>query len=179
MDVHLRRRIAFATVLTLVGVPAYLALGRDASGSTAGTNVEAATGSAGSGSPEPSPESTAAFTVPVTEMPTPVFLDNTAVIVPPAVIDVVRPEPVNGNEVQGKASFIRYADWRGDRPCTTGLAREGVLVTVTNTANGLSTVCRNTLGLDLPADVTVLLDTDLYTTIADLADAPVFVRITW
>jgi hypothetical protein len=174
MDVHQRRRVAIASVLTLAAIPAYLMLSRDAAGSTepaldATTVVTEQLGA----------ESTVVFTMPPTTMAGPIFLDNTAVIVPPAVIDVVRPEPAADNQVEGRATYRRYDDVPGPGTCTTGAVREWGEVTVTNIANGLSVTCVNTLGLRLPDGVQIVLDTNLYTTIADLADAPIFVRITW
>lgn len=178
MDVHLRRRIAFASVLTLIAVPAYLVLGRDTADSSIDpTAIATAAGEADTGSTDTGALDT--MTVPATDMPTPVFLDNTVVIVPPAVIDVARPEPIEGRQADGKASFREYNEPAGMRPCTTSLTQEGAEVTVTNTANGLSVVCTNVFGLDLPPGVTVVLDTDLYSTMANLSDAPIFVRVTW
>jgi hypothetical protein len=174
MDVHQRRRVALASVLTLAAIPAYLMLGREAAGSTepaldASTVVTEQLGA----------ESTVAFTVPPTTMAGPIFLDNTAVIVPPAVIDVVRPEPTADNQVEGRATFLRYDTTADERLCTAYVATNGAVLTVTNIANGLSLTCRNRYGEPLPAGVDLLIDTDLYTRIADLADAPIFVRFDW
>ena len=174
MDVHLRRRVAFATVLTLVAVPAYLILGRDAADSS-GSVVSMGDTTV----PQDGAESTVAFTLPPTTIAGPIFLDNTAVIVPPAVIDVVRPEPTSDNRLEGRASFQRFDTTSDERLCTSYAMSNGALLTVTNIANGLSATCRNRWGTPLAAGVDVVLDTDLYTRIADLADAPIFVRITW
>ncbi len=174
MDVHLRRRVAFATVLTLVAIPAYLMLGRDAADSST-----AATGTNDTSVAMTGAESTVAFTLPPTTIAEPIFLDGDVVIVPPAVIDVVRPEPTSDNQFEGRATFQRFGTSGADGICTVYVVPDRTLVTVTNIANGLSTTCRNRHGIQLPAGVDLVLDTDLYTSIADLVDAPIFVRLTW
>lgn len=174
MDMHLRRRVAFATVLTIVAVPAYLLIGRDAASST-----ESAAAVTGAVDTVVGAESTVAFTIPPTTMAVPIFLDNDAIVVPPAVIDVVRPEPTSDNLRDGRATYQRYDTTTDERLCTAYAATNGALLTVTNIANGLSITCRNRYGVALPAGVDLVLDTDLYTRIADLADAPIFVRFDW
>lgn len=174
MDVHLRRRVAFATVLTLVAIPAYLMLGRDAADSSTSVTGESDTTLAMTGA-----ESTVAFTLPPTTIAEPIFLDDDVVIVPPAVIDVVRPEPTSDNRLEGRATFQRFETTTAERLCTSYAMPDGTLLTVTNVANGLSATCRNRWGTPLASGVDVVLDTDLYTSIADLADAPIFVRLTW
>jgi hypothetical protein len=174
MDVHLRRRVAFATVLTLVAVPVYLVLGRDGAESSSSAAAVSDTTAAPDGAP-----STVAFTLPPTTMAGPIFLDDSNVIVPPAVIDVVRPEPTTDNRLEGRASFQRFETTTDERLCTSYAIGNGALLTVTNIANGLSVTCRNRWGTPLASGVDLVLDTDLYTRIADLADAPIFVRITW
>ena len=52
-------------------------------------------------------------------------------------------------------------------------------ITVTNTDNGLSTTCTNTLDVAKPADADIVIDTNVYVAIADLVDAPVPVRLSW
>jgi hypothetical protein len=63
--------------------------------------------------------------------------------------------------------------------CTTLLAPDGALLTVTNLDNGQTTTCTNTLGMALPAGSDIVLNTAIYVTIGDLADAPVPVRVSW
>jgi hypothetical protein len=53
------------------------------------------------------------------------------------------------------------------------------VLTVTNTDNGQTTTCTNSISTPLPAGVDIVLHTDLFTVISDLADAPVPVRISW
>ena len=63
--------------------------------------------------------------------------------------------------------------------CTTLLAPDGAVLTVTNLDNGQSTPCTNTLGMALPSGSDIVLNTAIYVTIGDLADAPVPVRVSW
>jgi hypothetical protein len=49
----------------------------------------------------------------------------------------------------------------------------------TNTDNGQTTTCLNSVSTPLPAGVDIVLHTDIFTQISDLADAPVPVRISW
>ena len=170
MDVYQRRRVAIAAVFTVAAVPIVLLLGSDDSASTAVTD--------GSGTVA-TVETTIEFTVPTTAEQLPVFLDNTAVIVPPAVIDVARPLATTATEQQGRATYLRYLQTSVARPCTAPKAPSGAVITVTNIDNGLTTTCTNTLGVSIAAEVDIAIDTLVFTTIADLVDAPIFVRMSW
>jgi len=63
--------------------------------------------------------------------------------------------------------------------CTTGVVGGGVKVTITNLSNGQSVVCRNDLSVRLPDGVGILVNTDLLAQIANIANAPIAVRLTW
>jgi hypothetical protein len=170
MDVYQRRRVAIAAVFTLAAVPIVMLLDSGDSDSSAVTD--------GSGTIA-AVETTIEFTVPTTAEQLPVFLDNTAVIVPPAVIDVARPEATTATEQQGRATYLRYLQASVTRPCTAPRAPSGAVITVTNIDNGLSATCTNTLGVSIAADIDIAIDTQVFTTIADLVDAPIFVRMSW
>ena len=51
--------------------------------------------------------------------------------------------------------------------------------TVENIDNGQTTTCTNTLGMAIPAAADIVLHTDVFGEIGDLADAPVPVRVSW
>lgn len=169
MDVHERRRLALATAFTLVALPAIWLFDRD--DPTATPNVAAA----GVPALEPAVPSVAA----TTEPEAPIFLDNTVAVVAPAVIDIALPDPPGDDEATGDASYRRFVEPPTPRPCATPLAPSGAVVTVTNVDNGLSTTCVNTLGVSTPPATVIAIDTDVFTEIADLVDAPVPVRISW
>jgi hypothetical protein len=59
------------------------------------------------------------------------------------------------------------------------LAPWGKTLTVTNTDNGQTTTCLNSISTPLPAGVDIVLHTDVFALISDLADAPVPVQISW
>lgn len=169
MDVHERRRVVLATAFTLVALPAIWLLDRDDPAATPGV--------AAAGLPAPAVEEAQATIE--TEPELPVFLDNTVVVVAPAVIDVALPEAPGANEVTGTAAYKTFPADSGDRKCAAPTAPTGALLTVTNMDNGLSITCRNTQGVSMPYGVTVGIDTDLFIEIADLVDSPVPVRLSW
>jgi hypothetical protein len=171
MEVHERRRLVVATAFTLIALPSIWLLDRDDPGSRGSSSVAAA----GLETPDPA----ASASTPTTEPERPIFLDNTAVVVAPAVIDVALPDAPGDREALGKATYRRYLDSTIPSPCTTYLAPSGATVTVTNIDNGLSTTCTNTLGVSKPADADIVMHTDVYVAIADLVDAPIPVRLSW
>ncbi|CAB4550155.1 MAG: hypothetical protein F2534_05350 [Actinobacteria bacterium] len=169
MDVHERRRIALATVFTVVALPAIWLFDRD--------DPTASPGVAAAGVPAPAVSTVEELPVD-TEPEVPVFLDNTVVVVAPAVIDVALPDAPGDDEKEGTASFKRF-DQTTDRMCAAPGLPSNTLITVTNIDNGLSITCRTTNGVSVPYGVAVTIDTDLFVKIADLVDAPVPVRISW
>ncbi len=169
MEVHERRRIVLATVLTIVALPAVWLLDRDdPSPSPNVAAVGVPTPEAGAVTPE------ATFTPQV-----PAFLENTVVVPDPAVIDIAVPDSVNPNQIQVKLTYKNYESIQVDSPCTTVKAPSGARITVTNVDNGQSVACINTLGMSVPVGADMAIDINLYVKIADLVDAPVPVRISW
>lgn len=169
MDVHERRRVVLATAFTLVALPAIWLFDRDDPAATSGV---AAVGL-------PTPAVSEASPTIETEPEMPVFLDNTVVVVAPAVIDVALPEAPGENEIEGTAAYKTFPVDTGDRKCAAPTAPSGVLLTITNVDNGLSLTCRNTQGVSMPYGITVGIDTDLFIQIADLVDSPVPIRLSW
>jgi hypothetical protein len=109
----------------------------------------------------------------------PVFLEDATPVVAPAVIDIAIPAGPGSREARGAATFRRFGGPPSESPCSTPLAPPGVVVTVTNVDNGLSTTCTNTRSVTVPPGADITLDTVVYVTIAELVEAPVPVRITW
>ena len=108
----------------------------------------------------------------------PIFLNGPAAGADPAGVDIIIPPGPSATEAKGKASFRRYPD-PSKRPCTTALAPWGKILTVTNTDNGQTTTCLNSVSTPLPAGVDRVLHTDIFTQISDVADAPAPVRSSW
>lgn len=170
MEVHERRRIVLATVLTVVALPAVWLLDRD--DPTPSPNVAAAGVPTPAAAAEAAPDDSFVPEVPV-------FLDNTAVVPQPAVIDIAVPDTVNPNQTEVLLTYKNYESIQVERPCSAVAAPSGAQITVTNVDNGQSVVCTNTLGMSIPIGAEMAIDINLYVKIADLVDAPIPVRISW
>lgn len=173
MNTSDRRRVVFATVFTVVALPALWVSGRDQAQTTTAPSAGAVgleTRTAGEAHPT---------TITTTYRPaSPVFLGNAegaTAADPPEIAIEQGTDPV-GNFADVKASFRRY---QSSDSCTTPYAGGGVRITVTNTDNGQSLTCRNVLGPAVPPGDGILVHTELLATITNLADAPISVRISW
>lgn len=158
-----RRRIGLATVLTVVALPAIWMLGAK------GDDAHPALGAAGA----PQIQSQAA-TSDTYQSPLPVFLNGKPLALPPSQVDVAVPPAGSANDKPGTASYR----WIGRSTCWSALAPSGTVVTVTNVANRQSIRCTSSAATT-PAGVDIVLDTNAFATIADLADSPIHVRVTW
>jgi len=167
---HDRRRVVVASVFTLVALPALWVLNRESAATSGAPNIGAAGVDIRSGA-DAAPETTAYEPEP------PLFVGGDQVPVPPAAVVVAVPPPTGANEVTAKASFHRYS--AGSRQCTTLLAPDGALLTVENIDNGQKTTCTNTLGMAMPAGADIVLNTEVFGEIGDLADAPLPVHVSW
>lgn len=166
-----RRRAVVASIFTVVALPALWVLNRESAATSAAPKVGAAGVDVAAD---------AANTVPATEPyqpEPPSFVGGDEQPASPNQIDVAIPPAPGENEVIAKASFKRYS--AGSRQCTTLLAPDGALLTIENIDNGQSTTCTNTLGMAIPAGADIVLHTDVFGEIGDLADAPVPVRVSW
>lgn len=167
---HDRRRVAVASVFTLVALPALWVLNRESAATSGAPNVGAAGVEIKSGAD--SEPNDAAY-----EPEPPLFVGGDEVPVPPAAVIVAVPPPTGANQVTARASFHRYS--AGSRQCTTLLAPDGVVLTVENIDNGQTTTCTNTLGVAMPAGADIVLHTDVFGEIGNLADAPLPVHVSW
>ena len=169
MNSYDRRRLALASIFTVAALPALWMINRNDADSAA-----PALGAAGV--PQVGADEAPSTSV-YTPNP-PIFLNGPPSGADPAVVDIIIPPGPTETEANGKSSFRRYTD-PTKRPCSTGLAPWGATLTVTNTDNGQATTCVNSISTPLPAGVDIVLHTDMFTLISDLADAPVPVRISW
>lgn len=117
----------------------------------------------------------------------PLFVGGDSNATPPdPVVIATSPEP-DGTEFVTTAQFVRFldaTDAEGNRVtpvprCSTKLAPDGALLTVTNVDNGQWTTCTNTQGVTIPPGVGMVLGTDVFAKIGDLVDAPLPVRVSW
>jgi hypothetical protein len=169
MNSYDRRRLVLASIFTVAALPALWIINRNDAGSAA-----PALGAAG----VPQVGANQAPTTSVYTPAPPIFLNGPPSGADPAVVDIVVPPAPTATQATGRASFRRYAD-PSQKPCTTALAPWGKTLTVTNTDNGQTTTCLNSISTPLPAGVDIVLHTDVFTLISDLADAPVPVHISW
>jgi len=166
-----RRRVAVATLFTLVALPAVWVLNRE----TAATSRSPKAGAVGADvqpAADGAPPSTTAYTPEA-----PLFVGGDSVPPDASIISIAVPPTPSSNEVAVRASFKRFG--AGSRACTALMAPSGVTLTVVNVDNGQQTTCINSLGALMPAGVDIVLNTDVFVEIADLADAPVPVRVSW
>ncbi len=156
-----RRRLFIAAAITIVAVPALLISG----GSNDGTDDVASSTNAPS----------------TTEMTPadPAFLPPEDSSPAPEIITVNVPAPPSGTVIKGVASFIRWPETLGLRPCATPNALIGAIITVTNLNNGRSIECNNVSIERLPGEAVIIVHTDVFLELADLVDAPIPVQISF
>lgn len=168
-----RRRVAAASLFTLVALPALWMLNRESAANSGAPSV----GAAGVDAVAQVGDEKAPTTAPY-EPETPSFVGgDTDAALPPAVVNVAVPPPPSANEALAKASFRRLG--AGSRQCSTLLAPDGAMLTVVNIDNGQSTTCANAYGIAVPAGADMVLHTDVFSEIGDLTDSPVPVRVSW
>lgn len=154
-----RRRLLVAAAITIVAIPVLMISGRsDDEGDDGGVVSTAPTTS------EPGPAE-------------PAFLPPTDSSPAPEIITVNVPAPPSGTVISGIASFIRWPETLGLRPCATPNALIGSIITVTNLNNGRSIECNNVSIERLPGEAVIIIHTDVFLELADLVDAPIPVQI--
>jgi len=131
------------------------------------------------GSDSSSDESSTPTTVVVenSEPADPAFLPVEDSTPAPEIITVNVPAPPSGTVIKGIASFIRWPETLGLRPCATPNALIGSIITVTNLNNGRSIECNNVSIQQLPGDAVIIIHTEVFLELADLVDAPIPVQI--
>jgi hypothetical protein len=177
-----RRRLTFATLVTLLALPALLLVNRDSSSGSpnvaaAGVQVEngyvtavdaadpsapAASGPSTANLPDPEPIGEAA----------PVFLDGPAAN-GGGLLAIAVPTVPEGTVQQLQATYTSQVwDWT----CIVPGVSTGTTVTIVNVDNGRSTTCVATYG-DPRADGRLVMHTNDFLKLADLTDAPIPVEI--
>ena len=167
MNIIDRRRTTFAALLTAIALPALWLINRD----DPSTPTTAAVGVAAPAAQVSAPPDTYAPQAPV-------FLGGDAPPPPPVVIQVDQPPSSDGTAFEGRATFRRLGPPESVG-CSAPNAPKDHSITVTNVDNGLTLTCYNTAAFAPPPGIDVVIHTDLFATICDLADAPVHVRVTW
>jgi hypothetical protein len=171
-DLTDQRRLAVAAAITVIALPSlWLTSRNDEAGApnvaTAGVVITPESGSPTSGAPgDGNPMGS----------PGAAYLDGPPTASSPAVINIAIPTPEPGTSVTGTASY--RSSLLSDGACQVKDAPFGARVTVTNLDNSRSVRCTASVS---PAGIlaSVVMHPDAFLAIADLADAPVPVEISW
>jgi hypothetical protein len=155
-----RRRLLIAAAVTVVAIPVLLNSG----GSDSSTDTTSAVTTVADEKSEPAK---------------PAFLPVEDSTPAPEIITVNVPAPPTGTVITGIASFIRWPETLGLRPCATPNALIGSIITVTNLNNGRSIECNNVSIQQLPGDAVIIIHTDVFLELADLVDDPIPVQISF
>lgn len=164
LSVRDRRRMTLVAILTLVLVPAVLFFTRGEPQAEVATVAAAGVNIGGN------PTSTS-------EPPAPVFLSGPNVLSPTGTAVVAYPS-ANAMEITGLGTFSSF---NGGPPsvCNSPIAPYGSKLVVRNLNNGRSISCSNVMMPSTPANVSVVLHTELFVQLSDLVNAPIPVSITW
>jgi hypothetical protein len=153
-----RRRLVFATIITIVALPTLWLTGRDQATDASMAPVAVAVGNGA-----------------------PVFMVGPTTP-PVASVDIASPT-VPAEQPTGRATYRRWASDDVARlrahPCQTMVAPLGTRITVTNVNNGRSVACVNVLLEPPPEGAVITLHTEALLAIGKLADAPLPVRLRW
>jgi hypothetical protein len=179
LDAADRRRIAFASIITMAALPALwlfstdraaeqgagvAALGVDGGLPAAAPAAEAEAPSDGFGEVDPGePVFMAGPTVPSPQEQTVHYAD-----------------PASQQSVTGSANYRRFDPGTpSTRPCQVPAAPFGATITVSNLNNGRQASCVNVSITPIAGSWIAVLDTEVFLEIADLVDAPLPVTLTW
>jgi hypothetical protein len=102
------------------------------------------------------------------------IVDTTA-----APIVIATPMSTAGNSVSGFASYKRLSPTPGPRLCATAAAPRGRMIRVLDIDNGHEVTCTNISTKQSVNGNTVLLDTTTFKELADLAQAPIPITVSW
>jgi hypothetical protein len=177
-----RRRLVFATIVTIVALPTLWFTSRDEASDGALSPVAIAVNG------RPVAEAARGASPTTTSSPTSVVGDDEPVFMagptaPPVPEPAVASPELPAEQASGRATFRR---WDGAtvtqlraHPCQTFLAPPGTRLTVTNVNNGRSVRCVNVAAEVPPQNAIIVLHTEGLLAIGELADAPLPVRVTW
>jgi hypothetical protein len=175
-------RLAIATMLPLVALPVLYAENRETQDQRPTAVAAAGLGSALQlASSEPAAPDTTRVAVPEPFLAAPVTLAPPAPK-PPAAIAVRAGD--GSTVVRGKGTFRTWApgsSWVAN-PCVVPGAPAGETLTVQNTDNGFTARCVNVEEQRAPAaggPLQVVLDTSVFQLLADVAEAPVPLQVSW
>lgn len=193
-----RVRLIVASCLTVVALPVLLSEGRAQRAERPPTVAAVAPGGEALASPLGDEQTTATTTTPApakpdrgsggsgatttatTDADPPSFLTGVTAALPKS-ITVAVPAQISNTTETGKASFRRWAPGSTSvtNPCAAWFLKVGTKVTVTNLDNGHTVDCVVTQRTGVPQDQLIVLDTQAFSQLADLIEAPIPVTISW
>lgn len=91
---------------------------------------------------------------------------------------IAYPADNDGKMMRGAASFKQFVLADGNA-CTTNAIPLGTVITVLNLNNGRKVQCTNVNAVYVPPGFDIVLNTKVFTSIAELVDAPLPVELTW
>ena len=91
---------------------------------------------------------------------------------------VAYPATNDGRMIRGNASYKQFPIGDG-QACTSNSIPLGAVVSVMNLNNGRKVKCTNINSVYVPPGFDIVLNMQVFTTIADLIDAPLAVELTW
>ncbi len=167
-----RRRMLVATVLTVAALPFLWSAKNDqAAGSTSALAIIAPAGGIVLATPAEAVSP---------ELVEPAFLGGSVETVAPKPLQYdVAPAP-SGSISVGKAGYRRLSVGSdSEQACQTSLAPFGTRIVVTNTDNGFKVACTNLSTRPVDTDLVIVLDTDTFVLLTDLAESPIPVEMSW
>lgn len=164
LTVRDRRRMTLVAILTMVVVPVviFLTNGKPqaevAAVAVAGVAIDAST-------------------TDTSEPPEPVFLSGPNALSPSGTAAIAYPSE-DAAGITGPATFSSF-NGAPATVCNSPMAPYGMRLVVKNLNNGRSISCSNVMMPSTPANVSIVLHTQLFVELSDLVNAPIPVSITW
>jgi len=181
MNTYERRRVALAVILTAIALPALWWAKRD--NPISSPSVAAIDGGQ-------AVDAAAAANI-ASENDPPGYLSGPSVEIPPLVAEPTGPPAEESFTRAGLGTYRNFSinpdpAANGDQPdpylpsrlCEVNFLPIGTRITVENTDNGKQIKCIVNRGR-LDTDITIVMDSTLFVQLADMADAPIPVRIRW
>jgi hypothetical protein len=164
-----------ATAVTVLALPFLL----DQSGQ-AGPGVAAVAPGGGSGNLTDSLRNQADTSAPVSPNVALVPMPGDASTTSQQIVIAVPTSPPEGTKwAKGKAGYRTWQVSTNGRPCLFTAAPLNTVLSITNLDNGKVTTCLVAGNHDPGSGLAIMLDSTVFQDVADLAESPIPVRVTW
>jgi len=173
-----RKRLLVATAATLLALPLLVRENRAQQGDRPDAVAAVAPGIDLAGPLRGGSDGTAdppvvAVTATSTASTTPIVVTTAAPVV------IATPMSTSGDAATGLGSYKRLSPTPGPRLCATAVAPRGRTIRVLDIDNGHEVTCTNVSTKQSVNGNTVLLDTATFKELADLAQAPIPITVSW